>query len=63
VAAELRVRPATAIGVTAAVLISSPVLATLGLGQVYLILMAGITAAWVLGRRGRTGPCSAWWWR
>jgi alpha-1,2-mannosyltransferase len=54
VAAELRVRPATAIGVAAAVLLSSPVLATLGLGQVYPILMAGITAAWVLGRRGRT---------
>jgi hypothetical protein len=52
VAAELRVRPAAAIAVTAAVLLSSPVLATLGLGQVYPLLMAGITAAWLLGRRG-----------
>jgi alpha-1,2-mannosyltransferase len=52
VAAELRVRPATAVTAAAAVFLSSPVLATLGLGQVYPLLMAGITAAWVLGRRG-----------
>lgn len=54
VAAELRVRPAAAVTVTAAVLVSSPVLATLGLGQVYGLLMAGLAAATVLGRRGRT---------
>jgi hypothetical protein len=52
VAAELRVRPAAAIVVTTAVLVSSPVLATLGLGQIYPLLMAGLTAAWLLGRRG-----------
>jgi hypothetical protein len=54
VAAELRVRPAAAVAVTMAVLVSSPVLATLGLGQIYPLLMAGLTAAWVLGRRGHT---------
>jgi glycosyl transferase family 87 len=54
VAAELHVHPAAAITVTVAVLLSSPVLGTLGLGQVYPLLMAGIAAAWVLGRRGRT---------
>jgi alpha-1,2-mannosyltransferase len=54
VAAELHVHPAVAITVTVAVLFSSPVLGTLGLGQVYPLLMAGIAAAWVLGRRGRT---------
>jgi alpha-1,2-mannosyltransferase/arabinofuranan 3-O-arabinosyltransferase len=52
VATELRVRPAAAITVLTAVLVSSPVLATLGLGQVYPLLAAGITAAWILGRRG-----------
>jgi hypothetical protein len=54
VAAELRTRPAAGIVVATAVLLSSPVIATLGLGQVYPILMAGIAAAWVLGHRGRT---------
>jgi alpha-1,2-mannosyltransferase len=54
VAAELRVRPAAATVVTVAVLLSSPVLATLGLGQMYALLTAGLAAAFVLGRRGRT---------
>lgn len=52
VAAELRVRPVVAIAAAAAVLTSSPVLATLGLGQIYPLLTAGITAAWLLARRG-----------
>ncbi len=36
-----------------ALLISSPLLATLALGQMYQILTFGLVAAWVLDRRGR----------
>lgn len=53
VAAELRIGPGVAVTVTGAALLSSPVLASLGLGQVYGIHMAGLAAAWVLHRRGR----------
>jgi alpha-1,2-mannosyltransferase len=53
VAAELRLRAAVAVPVVVAVLLSSPVLATLGLGQIYALLMAGLVGAWLLDRRGR----------
>lgn len=53
VAAELRMRGAIVIPVIVAVLLSSPVLATLGLGQVYALLAAGLVAAWVAQRRGQ----------
>jgi hypothetical protein len=33
-------------------LVSSPVVATLGLGQIYPLLTAGLTAAWLLHRKG-----------
>ena len=66
VAAELRVRPAAAIAVTTGVLVSSPVLATLGLGQIYPLLMAGLAppgssavAAMPCGPALRSGL----WWR
>jgi alpha-1,2-mannosyltransferase len=53
VAIELRAAAAAAVPVTVAVLLSSPVLATLGLGQVYGLLTAGLAAAWILHRHGR----------
>ena len=53
VAAELRLRAAVALPVVGLALVFSPVLATLGLGQIYPLLTAGLTAAWLLHRRGR----------
>jgi len=52
VAAELRLRAGATTIVTVATLMSSPVLATLRLGQIYGFLMAGLAAAWIAGRRG-----------
>src|SRR5918998_211690 len=50
---ELRLRPGwTAIGVVM-LLLSSPLLATLALGQVYPVLALGLVASWVADRRGR----------
>lgn len=50
---ELRLRPGwTAVGVVM-LLFSSPLLATLALGQVYPVLALGLVAAWVADRRGR----------
>jgi hypothetical protein len=55
VARELRLRPVAAVLATAAVLVSSPLLGTLGLGQVYGFLAAGLTICWIAGRRGHGG--------
>jgi alpha-1,2-mannosyltransferase len=50
---ELRLRPGwTVVGVIM-LLISSPLLATLALGQVYPVLALGLVAAWVADRRDR----------
>ena len=52
-AEELRLRPVwTAIGVVM-LLLSSPLLATLALGQVYPVLALGLVVAWVADRRDR----------
>jgi alpha-1,2-mannosyltransferase len=50
---ELRLRPGwTAVGV-AMLLLSSPLLATLALGQVYPVLALGLVVSWMADRRGR----------
>jgi alpha-1,2-mannosyltransferase len=50
---ELRLRPGwTAVGV-AMLLLSSPLLATLALGQVYPVLTLGLVASWMADRRER----------
>ena len=50
---ELRLRPGwTAVGVVM-LLLSSPLLATLALGQVYPVLALGLVAAWIADRRER----------
>ena len=50
---ELRLRPGwTVVGVVL-LLLSSPLLATLALGQVYPVLALGLVAAWVADRRDR----------
>ena len=50
---ELRLRPGwTAVGVVM-LFLSSPLLATLALGQVYPVLALGLVAAWVADRRER----------
>jgi alpha-1,2-mannosyltransferase len=52
-AEELRLRSGWAVPVAGALLVSSPFLATLALGQVYPMLALGLVAAWVAERRGR----------
>jgi alpha-1,2-mannosyltransferase len=50
---ELRLRPGwTAVGVVM-LLLSSPLLSTLALGQVYPVLALGLVASWMADRRGR----------
>jgi alpha-1,2-mannosyltransferase len=51
---ELRLHPRWAVVGTVMLLLSSPLLATLALGQIYPILALGLVAAWVADRRGRT---------
>lgn len=53
VARELRLRPVPMAFVTAAVLASSPLHGTLVLGQIYPLLLVGLTAGWLAERRGR----------
>ena len=53
VAGELRLRPAWAVVGGVMLLLSSPLLATLALGQIYPFLALGLVAAWISGRRGR----------
>jgi alpha-1,2-mannosyltransferase/arabinofuranan 3-O-arabinosyltransferase len=50
---ELRLRPGWAVVGVVMLLFSSPLLATLGLGQVYPLLALGLVAAWVADRRDR----------
>jgi alpha-1,2-mannosyltransferase len=52
-AGELRLRPAWAVAGGAMLLFSSPLLATLALGQIYPFLALGLVAAWVADRRGQ----------
>jgi hypothetical protein len=51
---ELRLRPLWAVVGVVMLLLSSPLLATLALGQIYPVLALGLVAAWVADRRGRT---------
>ncbi len=53
VARELRVPHWTKWIVLAAFLVSSPLMGTVALGQVYGVLVAGLAVAWVLQKRGR----------
>jgi alpha-1,2-mannosyltransferase len=50
---ELRLRPRWAVLGAVMLLLSSPLLATLALGQIYPILALGLVVAWVADRRGR----------
>ncbi len=51
-AGEVRLRGAWASVATALLLVSSPFLATMVLGQIYAFLTLGLVAAWVFDRRG-----------
>jgi hypothetical protein len=53
VAGELRLRPAWAVVGGVMLLLSSPMLATLALGQIYPFLALGLVAAWISDRRAR----------
>ena len=55
VADRLRVRQAWAMVVVAALLLSAPLQSTVALGQVYGLLTAALTAAWLAEGRGRSG--------
>src|SRR3712207_8756200 len=50
---ELRLRSRWAVVGVVMLLLSSPLLATLALGQIYPVLALGLVAAWVADRRGR----------
>src|ERR671912_813528 len=50
---ELRLRPGLTVVGVMMLLLSSPLLATLALGQVYPVLALGLVAAWVADRRDR----------
>jgi alpha-1,2-mannosyltransferase len=52
-AGEMRLRPAWAVTGTVMLLLSSPLLATLALGQIYPVLALGLVAAWIADRRGK----------
>ena len=52
-AGRLRLRPVWAVIGTAMLLLSSPLLATLALGQIYPVLALGLVAAWSADRRGK----------
>lgn len=56
VAERVRLRPGWAMVAVAALLASSPLHGTLALGQVYGLLTAAITVAWLAERRGRAVP-------
>jgi len=55
VADRLRVRQAWAMVAVAAVALSAPLQSTVALGQVYGLLTAALTAAWLAARQGRLG--------
>ena len=50
---ELRLRAAWAVVGTGMLIVSSPLLATFALGQMYPVLALGLVAAWVTDRRGK----------
>src|SRR5215218_3826459 len=50
---ELRLRSAWAVVGAVMLILSSPLLATLALGQIYPFLALGLVAAWMADRRGR----------
>lgn len=50
---ELRLRAAWAVVGTGMLVVSSPLLATFALGQMYPVLALGLVAAWVTDRRGK----------
>jgi hypothetical protein len=52
-AREMRLHPAWATAAVVLLMVSSPLLATLALGQIYPILTLGLVAAWTLERRGK----------
>lgn len=52
VARELRLSPWATWPASAAILISSPLMGTVALGQVYGVLVAGLAFAWLADRRG-----------
>ena len=51
-AGEVRLSPWWAVPATVLLLLSSPLLKTLALGQIYPVLAAGLVAAWISDRRG-----------
>jgi alpha-1,2-mannosyltransferase len=53
-AEEARLRPRWTVVGAVMLLLSSPLLATLALGQIYPVLALGLVAAWVADRRGRS---------
>ena len=53
-AGEVRLSPRWAVAGTVLLLLSSPLLKTLALGQIYPVLTTGLVAAWISDRRGRT---------
>jgi alpha-1,2-mannosyltransferase len=55
VAGELRLRPAWAVVGAVMLVLSSPLLSTLALGQIYPFLALGLVVAWFADRRGRDG--------
>ncbi|MCA1731338.1 MAG: glycosyltransferase 87 family protein [Actinobacteria bacterium] len=56
-AGELRLRAGWAVVGVGLLLLSSPLLGTLALGQMYPLLTLGLVAAWIADRRGRlTSP-------
>ncbi len=58
-AEELRLRPVWAVVGAGLLLLSSPLLSTLALGQVYPVLALGLVAAWISDRRDRHWPSGA----
>jgi hypothetical protein len=54
---ELRLRPLWAVVGVMMLLLSSPLLATLALGQIYPVLALGLVASWVADRRERPLIC------
>ncbi|CAN5793765.1 hypothetical protein BH23ACT11_BH23ACT11_24190 [soil metagenome] len=58
-AGELRLRAGWAVLAAGMILVSSPMLATLALGQMYPFLVLGLVAAWVADRRGLDVPSGA----
>ena len=58
-AEELRMRPVWAVVGSGLLLLSSPLISTLALGQVYPVLALGLVAAWVSDRRDNRLLCGA----